>query len=294
MVFDVERQVSILFGGLDQTSGQSLADTWAWDGAVWRPEHPAKEPPGRIAHAAAYDQAHGQVVLFGGETTLGGDLSAGTGNMSDTWTWNGQDWSLQATAGGPTARVGASATYDRARKLVLLFGGAIGLGYGLRPVNDTWSWDGKAWTQQHPISSPLARGSAAMAYDDARAEVVLFGGLSARKEVLADTWTWNGTAWRLEPLVRAPAGREGAVMAYDAARQQLVLFGGTGDGGSFDDTWTWDGKAWVEQHPKSSPPAQCCDAGTYDSARKVVVLFNDKGQTWTWDGTNWTEQPVAP
>src|SRR5690242_321024 len=36
-------------------------------GAGWSKQSPATSPPPRFAHALAYDAAHSQVVLFGGE-----------------------------------------------------------------------------------------------------------------------------------------------------------------------------------------------------------------------------------
>ena len=54
-------------------------------------------------------------------------------------------------------------------------------------LDDTWTWDGTTWTQQHPATSPSARTFASMAYDPATSTAVLFGG----KGTLADTWTWG-------------------------------------------------------------------------------------------------------
>jgi hypothetical protein len=53
--------------------------------ADWTQKLPAKSPSGRHGHAMAYDSAHGQVVLFGG---LGADNTV----LSDTWTWDGSNW----------------------------------------------------------------------------------------------------------------------------------------------------------------------------------------------------------
>src|SRR5205823_1605107 len=46
------------------------------------------------------------------------------------------------------------------------------------------------WTQVFPTVNPPARSSAAMAYDQARQEVVLFG-----SQTRNDTWLWDGKAW---------------------------------------------------------------------------------------------------
>ena len=60
-------------------------------------------------------------------------------------------------------------------------------------VAHTWKWDGAAWTRV-ATTGPPPRFVSAMAYDAARAEVVLFGG-SVPDGYLGDTWVWDGTAW---------------------------------------------------------------------------------------------------
>jgi hypothetical protein len=55
-------------------------------------------------------------------------------------------------------------------------------------------------TQQHPFHSPSVRSSTgpmpSMAYNSARGEAVVFGGIDCTSNVpLDDTWTWNGGDW---------------------------------------------------------------------------------------------------
>src|SRR5438552_1421826 len=55
-----------------------------------------------------------------------------------------------------------------------------------------------SWTQACPSAScstsPSARSGAAMTYDQASGQLVLFGGNSGFG-ALSDTWVWNGTTW---------------------------------------------------------------------------------------------------
>ena len=84
-----------------------------------------------------------------------------------------------------------------------------------------------------------ARVSAAMAYDAASNQVVLFGGAvpASTGSALDDTWVWNGTSWSQRILATRPPGRTQAAMAYDAATHKLVLFGGVDtDGTPYNDT----------------------------------------------------------
>jgi len=64
------------------------------------------------------------------------------------------------------------------------------------------------WTQR-AVSGPSARYEHAMAYDAARARVVLFGGREQfpLTGVFADTWEWDGSAW-LQRQVTGPIGGE--------------------------------------------------------------------------------------
>jgi hypothetical protein len=162
---------------------------------------------------------------------------------------------------------------------------------------------GPTWTEKFPASSPSPRVGAAMAYDSARGEVVLFGGSDFSTQ-FGDTWVWNGTTWTQRFSAIAPRPRAAHAMAYDAARGQIVLFGGVGSGAVLNDTWVWDGSTWTQKFPASVPPGRFnCGFLAYDAARQQVVMFGcgtsivDKfDDTWVWDGTDWTKKfpPISP
>ncbi|MSQ42193.1 MAG: hypothetical protein EXR65_04065 [Dehalococcoidia bacterium] len=83
--------------------------------------------------------------------------------------------------------------FDSARVVTVLFGGATGNQMDPR-FTDTWEWDGTTWKQRTPSTAPPARNAPAMAYDAARAVMVLFGGGGTGRQ-LGDTWEWDGTNW---------------------------------------------------------------------------------------------------
>jgi hypothetical protein len=291
MAYDRARGRVVLFGGYDlYGSDQVLADTWEWDGSTWKKRISVTSPPGRADQAMAYDSARGRVVLFGG--------GIGSTYLADTWEWDGSTWAQRTVATSPTKRISHAMAYDSARERVVLFGGG---GYGIpRRLSDTWVWDGLAWVEMTPVTSPSSRENHAVAYDGSRGRVVLFGG-SGDSGDLADTWEWDGTSWTEKVTAADPPFRARPAMAYDSARGRVVLFGGSGDSGDLADTWEWDGSTWVQKMPVTSPPARSSHAMAYDSARERVTLFGGLsagrtflGDTWEWDGSTWVERARGP
>jgi hypothetical protein len=70
MAYDSARGVTVLFGGRavsDAGEELLLADTWEWDGTNWTERTPAASPSARDSPAMAFDAAHGQMVLSGGQ-----------------------------------------------------------------------------------------------------------------------------------------------------------------------------------------------------------------------------------
>jgi hypothetical protein len=254
----------------------------------WTEQSPAASPPARAFASMAYDSANGTVVLFGGSTNVHGG-----GSLGDIWTWNGTTWTEHHPAVSPPARSEAMMAYDAATHNVVLFGGTTG--GGVANLDDTWTWNGTTWTEQHPATSPPARLLATMAYDAATGTVVLFGGGTGSGQ-LSDTWTWNGTTWTEQSPAVSPPATWAASMAYDAATKTVMLFGGVD---AVNNTWTWNGTTWTEQHPYPSPTTRWSASMAYDPATRSVVLFGGGtdsclfNATWTWNGTKWTEHDPA-
>jgi hypothetical protein len=186
MAYDAAHGQVVMFGGSGSDPLSDLGDTWVWDGSNWTQKTPANRPGARAEHAMAYDSAHGQVVLFGGAPNTAGRTFE---FLSDTWVWDGFNWTQKSPANSPVARRLPGMSSEPTRGLVLLFGGTVmGTTPGVEfPVSDTWIWDGSNWSQQAPAHSPPARTGPAMAYS-ATGQTVMFGGFS--DHALADTWVW--------------------------------------------------------------------------------------------------------
>jgi len=287
MAYDIKNKEIILYGGWD---GEYLSETWIFKyqqeptGPGWTQQFPSNYPPARNECAIAYDSGNEVVVLFGG---LGG------GTQSDTWLWNGINWSQVATT-GPSPRYDVAIAYDSHRSVVVLFGGKL---YSpLTFYNDTWEWNGSTWTQVATTGPSIRRG-AQMVYDTDRSVMVLYGG-SDNSDYFGDTWEWDGQNWTQISVTGPPARRHHS-MIYDEIKKETIMFGGLNDTGeNYGDTYSFDGQGWTLL-ATTGPPDRKKMAMTYDSDRNVTILFggNQQGNrfddTWEWDGQNWTQIMVA-
>jgi hypothetical protein len=166
------------------------------------------------------------------------------------------------------------------------------------------------------INWPAMRYGHAMAFDQARGRVVLFGGhadlaFCPAGQFCDDTWEYNGVTGTWEK--RTPVGgsqptpRTEHAMAYDPVRERVLLFGGN-DGTFCQDLWEWDGVTgtWTDRTPPGAKPTPRQNAGlVWDVARSRAVLFgggetdgaNPKSDTWEWDGASGTwilQNPATP
>ena len=198
----------------------------------------------------------------------------------------------------PPGRSFHAMAYDAAHQEVILFGGVDAAGSFL---GDTWAWDGSQWSQRSLGSGgPSARHRHAMAYDSARGQIVLFGGVDEKNGILSETWVWDGKSWAQKITDASPQARFGHAMAYDTARRQIVLFGGQGTSGMFSDTWTWDGTTWAQQLTANKPGPRAFHAMAFGLTSAKVVLFGGvspdglaSDETWIWDGADWTQKSPA-
>jgi hypothetical protein len=297
MAYDSVRKRIVLFGGRDERSAL-LGDTWEWDGVTWVERTPTNAPPPRAHHELAYDASRQRTVLFGGQ------FSSALAN--DTWEWNGSNWVRQTTATSPSLRYLHAMAYDAVRRRVIVYGG-----YG-RPsgggasgaLGDTWEWNGTAWTELAPSTTPGVRTSHSLEWDPARQRLVLFSGIGAQNAVQRDTWEWDGTTWS-RTATTGPAERGEHAVAFDAARGRLVLFGGFENDGFYGegraDTWEWDGTRWTERPRAVKPPPRYGPSLAYDPVRQRIVLWGGLADTglpssdvWEWDGATWRETLAPP
>jgi hypothetical protein len=266
--------VLILAGALTLSAAQE----------TWVKRNPTIVPTGRDDHMMAFDSERGWVIMLGGDNA-----------DSATWVWDGGDWRDLGIDNPPLTREAAMA-FDSRRKVMVMFGG-----YDFAAeINSTatYEFDGEKWTGYTFDTVPDARSDHAMAFDEARGVMIMFGGDSGDE----NTWAYDGTSWyTVNQEGNTPGSRVSHDMVYDSEREVIVLFGGASSDTLYNDTWEWDGEKWTDVTPEEgNPPAMRDFAMVYDSLRQKTVLFGGRdagldgfNATWEWDGEHWTEIDTA-
>jgi len=231
--------------------------------------------------SACYDTTRDRLMV----SSFGGDL----------WELVGTSWCMRPLA---VAQENLSMlVHDPVRHCTYAFGGG-------RTSNATLTWvsRGATWTAIPTTVQPLVRWNRSYTFDEARAEVVAFGGQDLASQLEVDeTWTFDGTTWTQHQPANTPPARQQAAMAYDAARQRTVLWSGMQGNLLRQDLWEWDGTNWVAPSLTTLPPRRTWRAMTYDRRHARIVLYDGVGagglvgDVWHYDGQQWTRiSPAGP
>ena len=270
MAYDAATKQVIMFGGAAYapdcgSSGGDIADTWAWNGSVWRQQHPAVSPVS--GGCAAFDAETGQFIMFSDSVS---DSTA----PGQTWEWTSTTWKQLTPASAPST-VGCAMTYDAARKVIMML--------VVDPdalVIHAWTWDGVTWsdTGPLPLALPLSIGTAPpIAFDADTGEDVVYDGETypctgtGPSHVFTctqtdETWVWNGSAWMLAAANNFPEVGSSYTMAYDQATHQVVLFAG-----HIYATGTYNAMTYVYSAPGSSSAIPVRLAGADRQSTAVAV-----------------------
>ena len=126
--------------------GKYVPQTWIWDGTNWTLAAPVATPTARILDTClAYLSGVQQILLFGGS-----DANANV-ELTDSWVWDGSNWTQLAPATSPSARAGYAVAYDTLNQEAVLFGGA---GPNNTYLSDTWLFSPAASTTAVTINVP--------------------------------------------------------------------------------------------------------------------------------------------
>ena len=191
MAYDACNNSCVLYGGYVD-GGSNYNETWVYDG-TWTQKTSSTNPGYRnfIGSGMAYDAARQQVILFGGQYASAGN--------SDTWAWDGNDWS-KVSSGTPQPRWYHAIAYHSGLQKVFMYGGA-----DLSARNDElWAWDGSTW-EYKTEKGPQILFAHSMVYDSNRNKLIVFGGLTDGNPswaYLNETWEYGldeGPALYLKP-----------------------------------------------------------------------------------------------
>jgi Galactose oxidase, central domain len=259
---------------------------------------PSQLPVGGLA----FDTDRSTLVLFGGYSAAGRVLN-------ETWEWNAAtEWNQLHPATIPAARGMTAMVYDRARHVVLMYGGRDTVG-GTVPCGeldqwfcspDTWTWDGENWTPLHPVKSPPPFVPT-ITYDESSNVALLYNYLGG-----PGTWSWDGATWTLKASGSSGSpdpARGTPVMAFDYATGHVVMFEGFSySGGNVSTMWSWTGQGWKSLGIDAPFPRLGAAAAADIDRQSLVgylgprVLAPDPpgvnalpAQTWAWDGVQWTQ-----
>lgn len=233
--------------------------------------------------------------------------------------WDGVEWTTPDSTNAPPPRVTGSLAYDPVRERVILWGGFSGdptLGLSETYYDDTWEWDGEAWTAITTATRPGAY-MGELTYDPVRGETILVAQQAVEGPV-DETWVYDGTDWTQTEVDVSTVdhdwqaeywnGREyattspavppsppprpyGSAAYFPPTGEMMLVGGGTNDGiaprataAQPFETWLYGSEGW-SAGPAS--PLGLRPGLAYDPSRDQMLLLG--GGTHLWDGTTWTE-----
>ena len=223
----------------------------------------------------AYDPHQQVVVLYGGLVQNGAEGRV----ASDTWTWDGSDWTqVAATDAGLGKRIGARMV--TAGTEVMLFGGSVDPNSDF--YADAWTWHGgSSWVRIDRNPTPEGRNNAAVAWDTADSSLFVYGGSGLNPEAgggasgrpLADAWSLKDSTWNRIVGSGPPALAQASGVWDRESRRMLVMFGmsGTTCPSATNAVWAWDGANW-SRLPDSPVPGRWGAAVAQDESGKGLVF----------------------
>ena len=225
MVWDIETQSALLFGGHASNAFLYFEDLWRydWPQRAWREIRPnGPKPSTRSGHAAVWDPQSRSMMIFAGRflATFYNDL----------WQFNVEDgsWKLQIVAvlpQAPQARAYHTAILDTAENALLAFGGESS-----QVLGDLWRYSlvERQWSQSL-ASGPGARSRHSAVWAALTRQMLVFAGWSG-EHYLQDLHYYDASADRWGEVPAAghwPAARNGHATAWDPVSKSMLIMGGT-------------------------------------------------------------------
>lgn len=266
MAYDPIGDRLVVVGGCaDGDCDLLLGDCWSWDEAGgWQLISDAPAAPGpRFLASAAWDEANGEVVVFGGFTSRDPAVA-----LDDLWALSGSVWIERTPARSPPPR-GVAPMVSVPGGGIYLYGGSTTVGAGApcdqtSPcLGDFWRWDGTDW-QDLGTPPPGARAGHVLLHDKTADELLLLGPPPTVAGVATnELWTYSLATeqWRQVAGGVAMPGRANHALAFDASARRVAAFGGEVAAGQVcddsdeycDGVWGWNGLLWTTLEPPPGP-----------------------------------------
>ena len=203
----------------------SSSDTWTFDGTSFKQVSGSgasgPTPGGDLAwfpgQGVLADLIQGPQVAMGVDCTSGEPCLPTPPRVEMVSEWNGKTWTAETVATGDLPPGFAAAPVAD-----LSTGDVVAVDQN----GDTWLTADPApatsWTKASPVHRISPRDGAAMAFDAATGQVVLFGGqgsssMSGSGTLDADTWTWDGRDWTQRATGPSPAASTSASASASAS-----------------------------------------------------------------------------
>lgn len=192
---------------------------------------------------------------------------------------------VQASGAPGVQRSNHSMVWDTQDNQLLIFGGSDEQGDLL---NDLWAFSPahKQWTNLTPAnadasactgSSPAPRKDAALVWDNADQEALLYGGIGSNNSYLGDLWAYSPAQGKWSVLAcsgNAPGARGEAGVAWNGS--QMLLLGGLAASGPLADFWAYtpgSGGSWSQIAASTPLGARTYPAMSWDSTDKLLYVF---------------------
>jgi hypothetical protein len=307
--FDGSRNKVIVFGGWDMSSS-GTNDLWDWNATTgaWTQVLTGAEaglPARRSFASMVFDADRSRLQIVAGLVPYYSEsvgVYYGFVGSSEVWELEPATARFTDRSTGdpvPDPRSSHAMAYNPATGKTYVFGGTDPM-MSANEFADLWEWDGARWSKVATETSPSVRSSAAMAYDPARKNLIMFGGTSSSGRVTPnDTWEWSSATrqWTPMKIKDSPAPRLAHAMVTDTTRGKILMFGGsvsTPEGSA--ELWEWDGtsQTWADRSPASSSPAPAgrkYPAVSFDGGLGKLIVYEgnvpDSSQSnssyWEWD-----------
>ncbi len=277
-VYDQARSEVFVFGGHYYTGGGEIDHSYAFDGSNWSRKRPENSPPVSDRGTMAYDASLEKIVLYNFDFSFGN-------NDNFCWLWDGANWEEIDPPDPDVSFDHAALVYDAERQETLM---VVKRFFGSNSeFLETWAFDGTAWTEKTPSTTPIAGTWISLCYDETLQRVVM---IVAENATISNTWTWDGTNWseiQTDDVDITPW--EGHLL-YDGRTNSTVYLG---DGRAF----TFTGSNWIPLENVPEPFNKVIDSRhdqmVYDPGLNAILhlngyfpaganSFQQRNETWAW------------